>query len=342
MEMPTRLQEEPATEGVKTGVIADGVGITLEQSTDFTGEFGPAADLFQAFEFPSNDGWAQPFVPERDGILGLSAVQARGRGSNTNVRLCIWSSSFGQPVTKLFTGPNVFVPNADSVQVQATPNLALTGGVQYFIGLESDNKAVNFAPANRNDKIGLDGTASVFVGGTWRKALMTTLDGSPVEERSGGGIWYQFTSSAEAASGQWLSSILDTKSDNVSATLNIAHDSTIPANTSVITTVEGSDDNTFEAGAEVSKAVNDLNGNTNIALSGKRYWRVRVQLVTSDDRDVPSVDTAVTLKFNSTATWISEAINCTGDVTVYNSLDLASRVKLKSYSCVNRRNISVI
>jgi hypothetical protein len=99
---------------------------------------------------------------------------------------------------------------------------------------------------------------------------------------------------------------------------SVEHTGTYPAGTSSTTTVEASNDPTMSSGVS-SQVFNNLNGSTAVTLSNFRYWRIKVSLLTTDDRQVPVTGPA-TLRFNTTATWISEAIDHTTDITALNAL----------------------
>ncbi len=141
---------------------------------------------------------------------------------------------------------------------------------------------------------------------------------------------YTFSATPVGASGQWLSPIYDTHSDRVSATLKL-HTAgyTYTTGKTSTTTLEGSDDPNFIGGIEASGSLVDL---TDVATDvtgvfGKRYWRIRVQMTTDDTRTSGTIGIgpfmkAMTLYFNPAATWESEVIDCSSDVTSYSVLNI--------------------
>lgn len=291
LKAPTRA-EFAVADGDLTTLINDAGVLKIPLSTDFTGE---SCGGGSAIIGVTGQGVALKFSPTRTGqITGLSFALANSGP------LTIYTDSGGFP----------------GVSLGATPNLI--AGVSYWmVKISTGTLAVPAGPTGSGFPSG-DSKYAFFNGSTW--SLISDL----VPAAS-----YTFCSSSIPKSGQWLSAIYDTLASNISTTLNITQVGTFPAgslcsgaySSSGVLTIEGSNDSLFSGGAEVSEIVNNLNGNQNLTISGKRYWRVRVSLSTTDDRITPS-STGLILKFATTGTWISPTIDVTADVTALNSLTI--------------------
>ncbi len=127
------------------------------------------------------------------------------------------------------------------------------------------------------------------------------------------------------ASGSYTSETYDTQSGNIDGTLTLTHAATYPATTGSTTMLDASTNGSTWVNV-LSTA--DQNGAQTVALSAAslyRYFRVRMFPTTTDDRNVPILEPA-TLKFATTAVWVSEEIDCTADVTVYEALTAATTI----------------
>jgi len=137
-------------------------------------------------------------------------------------------------------------------------------------------------------------------------------------------LTYAYTSATVSNTGTWTSATHDTNSD-AAVPATISHTSTTVTSTyttSTTTTVEGSNNGSTW---DVSQVYSNLNGSSAVALAGRRYWRVKIQLSTTDDV-YSSIAGAPTLKFTGTSTWVSAAIDHTTDITALNSLTVTSSI----------------
>lgn len=261
---------------------------------------------------------AQPFIPTKSGTITTIKLHV-----HVNAATPAWKfkmqfySGNAQPTTLLFSSAVISPPLGDSVQSQ-TVSIAVTAGTKYWIAataLVADGIPV--APSTINVmQIRTKAAAEFSVNpafifsnntGTWNSQTNTTVAAGYVLQYS--------------QSGQYLSEIYDTLSNNVSPTLHLDNTGSFPSGTSAVTTVEGSNSPTFLFGAEVSQAINNQTTGQDLSISGKRYWRIRIAVSSTDSNNVPLVGTPV-LKFNQTGTWISEVIDATADVTDFTNLDL--------------------
>lgn len=266
---------------------------------------------------------AQPFIPTKTGTLTSIKLKVHVNAATPawKFKMQLWSGS-PQPATLLFSS-GVLTPALGDTVLTSVCSIAVTAGVKYWISASAlVGDGIPVAPSTINvmqirNKFGANEFSanpySVFSNNTasWNSAASGTL---------AAGYTIQYSQS-----GQWLSAIYDTLSGYISPTLNIAHSGTLPALTSSTTVVEGSNDSVFTGGAEVSESVNNLTTNQNLSVSGKRYWRIRITLSSTDSAVVPIIGTP-TLKFNQTATWVSPAIDATSDVTSYDSLTIIDNI----------------
>ncbi len=283
--------------------------LTLTEATDWTGDTtgaangtftGPALGAGHTFDA------AQSFTVPRDGTLTSVTAFATANFSNYTRQVDIMTDALGAPGTVLATyaSAGVLVPVATSVP--------LSGGTTYWL-------------RTRLTTSGAVGATSVFKGTT------PLTGGSNALYQVDGGGWasvggaarttYVFTQTAVVASGTWASTAVNVGFlvDASAQTVYLDNGSaTYPAGTSSITYVDTSDDSTFGSGVSTD-SVNDLDGADTVSLPRKKYWRVRVQLDTTDDRDVP-VYGQLSLGFGAEAVWQSAAIDHTTDITAMNSL----------------------
>lgn len=136
---------------------------------------------------------------------------------------------------------------------------------------------------------------------------------------------YGYVQTAVATAGEWVSAVYDSHTDGlVNTGLVIDHFGDYPGGTTHCTTIlEGS------ASASMASAVDLSHGDITSSqqfngsgFDGKRYFRVRFQLSTSDDRNTPAVG-APTLKFTTTAAWVSPTYDHTVSITALNALTSA-------------------
>lgn len=298
---PTKFAVASFADGTHAGTQGD-TSLTLPLNTSaFTGETNTNAGfgVFVAF-----DKLASRIIPTQTGLIvdaAVSSVFSSFPAPTADIR--IYNDVGGQPGVDLGQGNAVI----------------LTAGTAYWI-------VQLYAPQTNNLRRG-----------------SAELSGGDSRYKSGAGSWidpghpiraqYTFCPSPVLASGIWTSAIYDSRSAFIAAGLNIAHTGVFSgaaqcsglATLSSQTTVEGSDIATFAGGAQVTQTINNLNGVSALSISGKRYWRIKIVLSTSDNRVSPSVGLP-TLTFSTTAIWESESIDTTIQSTVYNALTIASTI----------------
>lgn len=284
---------------------------------------------------PTNTiGIAYPISRTRSGTLTDFSFYVEFFSLNPfviNYRVKVWSDAGGQPGTELFSSGlhSVSSPPGDTL-ISASPSVAMTAGQIYHIGflIESGSGSqVLYAPRISSGLAG--GPGKKLVGSLWSDITTSAFSRTPTSPT----ISYSFCANAVASNGTWTSAIYDTKSAFISPSLSMTQTGTYTAAAPCSgaatlagqTVVEGSDLSDFAGGAQTSQIVNNASGATVLSISGKRYWRIRVSLTSTDDRVTPIVGVPV-LTFATTATWESETIDCTAQVTTYNSLVTSSTV----------------
>ena len=309
-------------DGTHSGTIPSGSDLTLTQAADQVG--GTNTLSGSTFTMTVNGAVpkrvAQRVVFDRPGTVTSITFYPGADGGNGTAQFEVWTDSSGSPGSPL--GSANVGPIGSSPATLSTPTaifIATPGAYWIVIDFVDLNNGIT---AYRTDNAagqpqGGSGTTKAFDGSVW---------GTPV--RAGTGtvfspvfFGYTFSQNAVASAGLWTGPTYDSKSDSaLSAT--ITHTGTFPGGTSSTTTVEASNDPDMLTGV-ISVGVADNNGTAAAVLADKRYWRIKIMLTTTDDRFVPTTGPA-TLAFNTTATWISEAIDHTTDITALNSLTMVS------------------
>lgn len=301
-------------------------------STDFTGS---SRSVFARGPISSNSAQtganvvAFKFRPTRSGTLTSFTANYVREFNNEPINFLVYGDLAGSPNGQLAN----FGSQPSGGPRTWTGSVSLTGGVTYWFQLECDlsteTGAVQrfFAEVDINltqyDSTTTNGALArrqgSFDPGPYTAASYVSQNFTPFGSVAGS---YTFVSSPVATSGIWTGPIIDSFSDSaVSASIN--HTGTFPSGTSSITTVEAS--NSSDMSTPSSQTFNNLNGSSATSLSNFRYWRIKIQLSTTDDRNTAQIGIP-TLKFATTATWISEAIDHTTDITTLDALTAVTTV----------------
>lgn len=310
---------------------------TPQYGSTWTGEsrlgFSTLTGLTTATGSPS--ALAQSFSVPRSGTLNAFEISARRNPLSDFVRLRVWNTISGQPGTAIWTSAVVSfssgVSTIDGNGIQyyiytGFPALAIMGGQTYWYGVESVDSLGNYVghftfsnPSSTSSYTGSVGSYGFSTGsGTWLR-LKNSSNNSDYSDLAGG---YTFTQSVVAISGTWTGPTYDSKADSAVAA-TIEHTNTLPGGTSTVTTVEASDVSDFTSGV-ISQTFNNLSGSSAVSLSNKRYWRIKLQLSSTDDRVTTAVGFPI-LYFDTTGTWISEELDLK-EPTVFNALTAVSAV----------------
>jgi hypothetical protein len=314
--------------GTHSNTHQSGSNVVLSTTADFTGE-NHAPDTNGVESIPSTGlaFYAQPIVTARNGTITSISVRVPGVdfSAHSTFRLRVWSAG-ANPGSVLYVGGYRANPTGSDGYFTDSVSIPVTAGSIMWVGVEQNV----FLPGTINAYIGSD---SFLYNNGSRKARMSG-DGSTWRDLDAPGnlnpvangtnsllISYVFSQAPYSNSGIWTSQTYDTYADNAVAA-SIIHTGSFPASTSSITTIDASNDSTMSTGV-ITQSVSSVNGTATISLSGKRYWRIKIQLITTDDRVSPTIGQP-NLTFATTATWISETIDHTTDITALNTLSIAA------------------
>lgn len=262
---------------------------------------------------------AQKIVLSRAGVITQIFFNPGADGGNGTANLAVFTDAGGNPGTLVGGAPVGSIASTPSVKGSGM-GVAVSAGTYWLVcDFRTLNSGITaFRTDNGSQPAGQPDGIRAFGGGSW---------GTPV--RTTGGVHgtcfsaFTFVQNGVATSGIWIGPSYDSYADSaVSAT--IAHSGVFPTDTSSITTVEASDVDDFSSGV-ISQAFNNLNGSSALSLSNKRYWRVLIQLSTTNDRVTAQIG-SVTLAFSTTGTWISDVVDHTTDITSFSALSIASTV----------------
>ncbi len=258
------------------------------------------------------------------------ALAIVNNGTITNLSATVtWVSSSVVATVALFADSNLSVILGESAEFSfgsPFPNTQTVGsGVSipvtpgtYFVGLSIKSGAA----------MGGSGGSGINMDATFGSIRYKRFsDGALIDEGFRRmHVTAEFLQDAIPQSGEWQSAVYDSKLfENANDILtDIAHTGSYPAGTTENTILEQSDSPSM-AGA-VSQNIASLSGNQNFNfVDTKRYWRVRIQLTTNDDRTNPTVQVP-TLKFLTSPDWRSEPLDLSTDVTEYTSAAVTSVV----------------
>jgi hypothetical protein len=275
-------------------------------------------------------------------------------------RLSIWTDSLGSPGTKLtYWDRDEIVPSGTGFKqfTLSFPTLATyvlsPGTYWYSLTLKNGSSSMYYAAPyivpNTYSGNGFATThpdpkfASVSES-SW--SVMSNYYNPPYFQA---GMYMQalinITTNTTSSTGTWTSTIYDSKAKysgipTLHQTVYNDAPQAVSRTRTVTTIIEASDSSSFdllEDPSPLSQTLVDANEFTYLSLSGKRYWRIKEILYTSnkkyDPNDTYNPETILSatpifynlyLKFPTVGEWISDKINCTSDVTSYNSLDVIS------------------
>lgn len=339
IKVPTKFDPTIAEGTLNGAITAVGNNLKLPTGEIFTGESLAlvAESFFTNIGFPDFSGTvtintrkvAAKFIPTRSGTLTKirAKIKAVGGGSQTfNASVYSHNSVDDQP-DAFIGGGTILSSDSPSFLLDSTAlSVALTGGTSYWLVIEQTVtegpliEAVVMTSGNQ-DLSGNRQLQQLSGQSTW-----TGMAGAgPGFQAPQTMVWqYTYISSPTPSAGQWTSNLHDTASLSVASGLSISTGGTYPAGTSVNYFVEGTDDATGTT-IEVSDNIIDPTGIHAISVSGKRYWRIRIELSSDDDTVTPTVN-AGEIRFSTTTEWISEGIDHTTDITSLDALIVVKTV----------------
>jgi len=322
IKVPTQFTPTLAQGTLGGAAYINGTNLKLPLSTDFIGQDNytiTSSIIPSSLPLYFNPlGMAQPITaPVRAGFITAATVKIIFGGISHSVKLTIWNDAFGSPGSIIYQGPAHTVA-ADTVITESF-SLSVAAGETVWIGRVTDGgsaggqnlldlTASSFGP----------GSAKAYNGTSW--SSLASL--SPILSSSYGRVKYTFVQSAVTASGSWTSPVYDSKCSSVDTGMSITLSGAYPTNCSGSITVYGSND---QLNWLTTQVISNPNGLSSLTLSGNRYWKLIINLATSDDRATPTMGTP-TLKFNTVGTWISPVIETTLDGTSFISMPVINSI----------------
>lgn len=266
------------------------------QFTSHSSFSGEASTNAGAGAFVTHDKLATRIVPSKSGYIVDAVVSNIFNSFPDTANVKIYSDSLGSP----------------GVDLGLCTTVHLIAGTAYWL--------VNLYTLNTN---------------TLRKAT-TELSGGQSLYKNGAGAWtdpghpifakYTYNDDGDPKNGQWTSESYDSKSViNTNGTFQIVNSFVPVAGVRTITlTVEGSDTSPTSGFTSLGSFSYPLLSSV-ISTLNKRWFRVKLFMSTTDDKVSQTVSN-IRVTFNTTGTWISEAIDCTSDVTSYDSFVISDNI----------------
>jgi hypothetical protein len=302
-----------------------GSSLVLPTIADFTGASNLGASGIPAGSLGvsgSPTAFAQPITaPTYAGVITAVSARILYGGTVRNAKLTIWSDSLGQPGTILYQGSDHSI-TTDGTITDSGLSVSISAGTAIWIGMVTSGSAGGSCLVDFAQTAFSGGTAKVLNAGIW---------GAPSSTYSRPGynfatnlVSFAFTQTAISSSGSWASPVYDSYSIGSAASANVVNTGSFPTSCSGTLYVDESNDSSMSTGLTTFSQASP-NGTYSPGLSNKRYWRMRYEIATTDNRRTPSV-TVPSLTFATTGTWISPAIDCTTDVTSYNAITITEDV----------------
>lgn len=310
-----------------------GSNVTLPTTADFTGESSAFANDSGALQTVSpspvqgKEG-AIPIIPPRSGTL--TSVQITVGVANTSTwAFSVWDDLGGVPNNVLFTQNLSSPPNFTLVTYNFSPGVSMTGGQKYYFGIRrTGGSGSMIAPLGASSHSGGHVLARHNTNNTWSNATILHQS-SPFNTVDFPRWWssYVFTSAAISSFGSWTSTAYDTFSDSISSGLSITNTASYPTSTSATIDLQGTNSLAGTPVWTTTGTLTNPTGSNSIAGSGFRYWRLVANLSTTDNRRAPTLGSFV-LRFNTSGTWTSEAIDHTTDITTLDLLNTVSTIPI--------------
>lgn len=300
--------------GALTGDMVFGSTPRLSTFSNFTGQTNGT------FSGVAQESGTDQYVAQRVNTLvrGGTVTQIKiriGAGIPTNpslhrYRIIVWSDSGGQPNSQIFTGAQRQFATVGTTEITETVNLNIATGAAFHIGIERiDRPSFKVNPVVVSTGTVFPQNAKTFNGSSWNN-LSGTL-----QLRVG----FTFSQSPVSKNGTWTSTVYDSQSINATTVTVNTGFSTLnnfgTKNTSFI--VEVSTDGI--GFTQIFTSTSRTGGSFPIGLSGQRFFRFKLTMSTTDDRETDAF-TSLSAVFPNGVEWVSPAIDTTSDVSAYNSL----------------------
>lgn len=321
IKVPTRFAPTLASGTLSGAAQSDGTNLTLPVIADFTGATSTFGSIIQnSVVGGSFYGGAMSFSTAHSGTLNnvtFAFIMGFSSPVTVNYRVYVWSDTLGSPGAVLYTSSlfSYLSSGGNTESRTVTASVPITAGATYWFGIVSETITnaiilTNFFPG---------GTKKIFsTASSWNTSTGGTGGGGPTVAPA-----YTFTQSAIASSGSWASAVYDSKSNFPMADI-VINTGSYPTSCSSILYVDASNDSTMSTGV-TTVPFSNANGTNSVATTNLRYWRLRYDIATTDNRRTPSV-TAPQFRFKTTGTWTSPIITTTLDGTSFISLPLVTNL----------------
>lgn len=280
-------------------------------------------------------GIGQQFTMQHNGTIPALDVYHGyiNSGATINWRIRICADAAGLPGTVLYSTTGSYVDNlpfGSDASITVHPSVSVTAGTLYWWTFEVLGPSGSvWMPASPTVSYSTElKSVARLHNGAWMSMTAAGPWGVVMNGPNNGALVNQFpcaisfTQTPVASSGTWQSPVYDSFSVGsavLASVTSTGNQYTHTFGTSSATLfVDMSNDATFSTGVTTTSQANP-NGTYTPSMSNLRYWRIRYSMASTDNRDTCYL-TAPFLKFSTTGTWISPAIDCTTDVTSYNAL----------------------
>lgn len=317
-----RFNQAGSFVGVRTGDMdASTASVKLTTFSDFTGVVRTGGQDTVAHPQQTTTKVAQPIADlARAGTITQISVSMHSSlasdPTKNTFRITAWANSGGIPGAVLAQSGNLICTNDTPFSSQTftfAVSIPLAAGQFCFLGIEQIGTPNFRAILQRYQFVNPFGKYyQYFDAGAWH----TTI--GDVNQR-GMVVGFVFSQTPVAKNGTYTSPTYDTASVTLNAgTLTTvgSFPATFPTKTTSVI-VEASNDGLSFAQVFISASRTNLT-NAAFSLTGQRYIRVRITMGTTDDRSTDTYTTN-TVNFPNPVEWISPTIDCTSDVTIYNS-----------------------
>lgn len=313
--------------GTHQGTILDSGLIKLPVSTALFGENSTLSTITTHLRPSSTVGkfyaMAVPIIPARSGTLtAIKFSCGAGQDSTSTNRTFTVSirTDTGSGPSGTVLGSGSISTDADSpLETSSALSVALTGGVKYWMVIQIG--ASNIAIGKIMQGTTLSGGSTMVQDHDGFNNPVGSFYAAPFNAAAG----YNFSYTPISGAGTWVSPIHDTNSVSTGGQGTVSFSTFSIPNSSVTkvgATYEVSDDGVNFTTHSTQPPISFQP--FTFSLTNKRYWRLRITLTTTDTVFTPAVSapilTFVANQVSQPAEWISEAIDCTADVTAYTGL----------------------
>ena len=327
---PALFQPTLASGTLSGTALISGSNVTLPVTTDFTGESvgnGRTYVCSQLLPGVNTQIFVYPIIPTRSGTLTAAAIKFKNDANNGapfSYRLRIYNDSLGQPGSSKYTGTTFTGNYNGAVVTLAVSGLSqsMVGSTRYWLGVEVFTNPTTTAAKILVKNASMTGGAPRFsTGSGWSTSYGTPSTVSAAADSNTES--YSYTSTAVASSGSWVSPVFDSKSQSIKDLTITVGTTSFPTNSTGSLLLQATDDPAFLTGISTYTLVDPTGSDTAFSYDDMRYYRFTWNISTTDNRTVPTVP-APQISAYGTCTWTSAAIDCTTDITAYDTLTMVT------------------